>query len=184
MATLLNATVREVKDLASEFFDKAEVYTTYDKRGKLSHLEARLPRSEFFRLYPPSTTASVYTLGHWLQFSVADQKSYVTSRHTGAKLAFSVECLPWTLPQIVFHKGEKLVLRHEVASLNLDELIETQLGLEVVAKAAARAFERILGSRMTQLDTSRSKSLSVHVLPEELEPEKNTDFQAQFVNLQ
>lgn len=178
-----HTTANLAAEVALELIDRTHVQTAYDQSGRLSHLVATLPRKEFFKLYPASTTASVFIQGHWLQVSLARQTGAILSRLTGIKLRIEIasnECGATLLR--IFHTRECVVSR-KVSRLSPNDLQDTSEGLQVIAKAAIRALEKIGDTPKPEAQSTREFCTMpcVHVVPE---PEPVPEFRSEWVLLQ
>ena len=167
-------------DVALELIDKTNVETKYDKSGKLSHLVAKVPAREFYRLYSNTTTASVFIHGHWLQFLRSDRERSVADRQSHIRLRMELAHDECAVPELRLCRKGRVLLRKKFGTLSLDELENSPSGLQALAKSAIKVFESLLGLNLINADAMRDMPC-VHVVPED---EESSGFYAGYVNLQ
>ena len=167
-------------DVALELIDKTNVETQYDKAGKLSHLVARVPPAEFFRLYTNSTSASVFIHGHWLQFLSANGEKYILDRQSHLRLRIDLANDEYSVPELRLCRKGSVLLRKKFGALTLEELQSGPMGRQALAKTAIKVFENLRGVNVINAMGLRDLPC-VHVVPEE---DDSSGFYAGFVNLQ
>lgn len=136
------APAKTASEIASDIFQGTFVESAYDKEGKFSHLLARLPQSEFIRLYSAQTTASVFIQGHWLQLSLQGNKKKIINRDTKMELQLEVQMNPFGFTELIFYRFDKRVARFKYKKLSPMDLLSTENGFHILARAALKTFHQ------------------------------------------
>lgn len=133
---------KSASDIASEIFRGTFVESAYDKRGKFSHLLARLPQNEFVRLYSAQTTASVFIQGYWLQLCVNGNKKRILNRETKIELMLEVGVNEYGITELSFFRFNKRVCRFKLKHISAADLLNTENGFHCIARASVKAFAK------------------------------------------
>ena len=134
---------KTASDLASEIFKGTFVESAYDKQGKFSHLLARLPQSEFVRLYSAQTTASIFIQGYWLQLSIQGNKKRIINRESKIELLLEVGVNEYGTTELTFFRFNKRIWRFKLRHISAADLISTEDGFHCIARASVNAFSKV-----------------------------------------
>jgi len=171
--------LRRATQLAERIYEKAEVESAYDSQGLLKFLVARIPRAEFFRLYGPSTFATLFHRGHWNQFARHGKSIAIHERTSGAKFHLDLRANGIGWAQLLLHKKSKTVWKQMLTPDDLDGFEMSHDLLQAVAKVCAKQ----LGEPTFYCDDERFMEdvASIHILPE---AEEKPEFSSGLVDLQ
>jgi hypothetical protein len=139
---LKSASAKTASEIASDIFQGTFVESAYDKEGKFSHLLARLPQSEFIRLYSPQTTASIFIQGHWLQLSLLGKQKKILNRDTKVELTFEINANAFGYTELIFYRFEKRVARFKYKKQSPIDFLTTENGFHSIARAAVKLFSQ------------------------------------------
>lgn len=134
---------KSVSEIASEIFQGTFVESAYDKRGKFSHLLARLPQAEFVRLYTPQTTATIFINGYWLQLCLVNSKKRVVNRETQIELLLEVAVNEYGMTELSLFRFDKRIARFKLKHISALDLLNTANGFHCIARAAVKAFAKV-----------------------------------------
>jgi hypothetical protein len=174
---------RSASQIASDIFQGTFVESAYDKKGKFSHLLARLPQSEFFRLYSPQTTATLFIQGYWLQLCLRSSKKRILNRETQTELTLDVAVNEFGVTQLSFFRFDRCVMRVNIRSLSAADLLSSEAGFRCVARAALKAFVKLQPHSLNVRMLSHSHLPMVLVVIHQ-DQKDDFDFQASRVLLQ
>ena len=136
---------KSASEIASEIFQGTFVESAYDKKGKFSHLLARLPQSEFVRLYSVQTTASIFIQGYWLQLCLQTNKKRIINRETKIELFLEIAVNEYGFTELSFFRFNKKICRFKFKHTFANDLLNTENGFHSIARAAVKAFSKIGG---------------------------------------
>lgn len=128
--------------MASEILQGTFVESAYDKRGKFSYLLARLPQSEFIRLYSTQSTASIFIQGYWLLLCLQNMKKRILNRETQIELTLDVGVNEYGVTELSFFRFNKRVCRFKLKHISAADLLSTENGFHCIARAAVKAFHK------------------------------------------
>jgi hypothetical protein len=138
-----NSGIKSASDIASEIFQDTWVESAYNKKGQFSHLLARLPQSEFVRLYSPQTTASVFIHGYWLQLCLRSNKKRILNRETQIELGMDVTVNNFGVTELSFFRLDKKIHRFKLKHISAFDLLNTENGYHYLARAAVKVFSKM-----------------------------------------
>jgi hypothetical protein len=169
-------------DLAAEIFKGTLVESAYDKKGKFSYLLARLPQSEFIRLYSINTSVSIFIQGFWLQMNLHSLKKTVLNRESKIELNLEFAINEYGICEVSFFRARKCVGRYKFKNMTAFDLFTTENGFHLIARAAAKTFYKIHHKTYVS-NFFYSHIPAVMILPFQ-DRDKNLDFDASYVLLQ
>ncbi|KAB8032148.1 hypothetical protein [Fluviispira multicolorata] len=167
-------------EIASELFQGTKVESAFDKRGKFSHLLARLSKNEFFKLYSPNTTVTIFIQGYWLQLCLKDKNKIILNRETNSHLALETLENEFGFTTLILSHMGKYVGKFKFRSMTSSEIFETSEGYYAIARAAVRVFTKIQSSFALR-KTEMHYLPVVQIMPEE---DLEIQFDANLVNIQ
>ncbi len=135
--------LKSPSEIATEIFQGTAVESAYDKKGKFSHLLARLSPTEFVRLYSPHTTASIFIKGFWLQLCVSDNKKKIINRETQCELGLEVAVNEFGMTILSFFRFSKRIARFKLKHISAADLLNTEQGYHCLARAAVKVFYKV-----------------------------------------
>lgn len=165
-----SSSLRKAEQITERIYDRAEVESAYDSRGHLKFLLARIPRSEFFRLYGQTTFATLFHRGLWIQFARHGKSIAVSERTSGMKFHLELRKNAFGWAQVLLQKKGKTEWKQTLTPEDLEHFEMNQDLLQTVAKACTKA----IGEPTVYSDDERfvEEVASIHILPEsEDEPE-------------
>jgi hypothetical protein len=174
---------KTASEIASEIFQGTFVESAYDKKGKFSHLLARLPQNEFVRLYSVQTTASIFIQGYWLQLSLQNIKKKILNRETQVELLLEVAVNEFGVTELSFFRFNKRVCRFKLKQISAMDLLNTENGFHCIARAAVKAFHKVQSSNINLQTLSQARLPVVLVLMNQ-EKKMTSDFESNKVLLQ
>lgn len=168
---------KTASEIASEIFQETFVESAYDKSGKFSHLLARLPQSDFIRLYSAQTTASIFIQGYWLQLCIQNNKKRVINRETQIELLLEVNVNPYGYTELSFYRFNKRVCRFKLKHISAFDLLNTEKGFHCIARAAVKAFAKIQTSLTMQSFSQANLPVVIVLMNQEkrVEPEFSSE---------
>ncbi len=140
---LKSSTNKSASEIASEIFQGTFVESAYDKKGKFSHLLARLPQNEFVRLYSAQTTASIFIQGYWLQLCMHSSKKRIINKETQIELFLEVGVNEFGITELSFFRFNKRVCRFKLKHISAADLLNTENGFHCIARASVKAFHKV-----------------------------------------
>ncbi|MES2615585.1 MAG: hypothetical protein V4591_09240 [Bdellovibrionota bacterium] len=141
-SSLKSSQNKTASELASEIFQGTFVESAYDKKGKFSHLLARLPQSEFVRLYSAQATATIFIHGYWLQLCLQGGKKRIINRETQIELLLEVAVNEYGFTELSFFRLKKRICRFKLKHISAADLLSTGNGFHCIARAAVKAFAK------------------------------------------
>lgn len=168
------------QEIASELFQGTKVESAFDKKGKFSHLLAKLSKNEFFKLYSPNTTVTIFIQGFWLQLCLKEKNKQVLNRETNTILNIEILNNEFGITILEIKYLGKKVGKFNFKHISYKDLPYTTEGYYAIARAAVKVFLKIQNNYMNQ-KYCNYKLPVVQILPEE-----NTydSFNSSLVNLQ
>jgi hypothetical protein len=133
-------------EIASDLFQDTFVESAYDNKGKFSHLLARLPQSEFVRLYSAQTTASIFIQGYWLQLCLQNNKKKIINRDTQIQLEIEVSIDSYGYTLLTFIRFNKNISRFKLKNITAFNLLNSEEGYHYIARAAVKVFAKVVPS--------------------------------------
>ncbi|BBH52747.1 hypothetical protein [Fluviispira sanaruensis] len=167
-------------EIASELFQGTKVESAFDKKGKFSHLLARLSKNEFSKLYSPNTTVTIFIQGYWLQLCLNEECKQILNRETNTYLTIkNLKIEDGYIKLSLFHIN-KCAGKFKFKNLSISEFFTSADGYYAIARAAVKVFAKIHNSFAIQKN-------EIHYLPVvQIIPEEDNEiyFDARYVNIQ
>ncbi len=171
---------KSASEIASEIFQGTKVESAFDKKGKFSHLLARLSKNEFTKLYSPNTTVTIFIQGYWFQLCLHGKNKKILNRETNTFLNIDIYTNDFDITILeMIHLGKK-VGKFRIKGLSINDLPYTTEGYYTLAKAAVKVFTKIQ-SNYAQQKNSMNNFPVVQIIPEEND---NQYFDPNLVNMQ
>jgi hypothetical protein len=173
-------TNKSPSEIASDLFKGTKVESAFDKKGKFSHLLAKLSKNEFMKLYSPNTTVTIFIQGYWLQLCLNNRTKKILNRETNTfiNLEIYTNKLDITVLEISY-QGKKIGVFY-FKYLSYDDIIYTTEGYYALAKAAVKVFAKIQSFYSIQ-KTHLQYLPVVQIIPEETD---KSYFNKNLVNIQ
>jgi hypothetical protein len=167
-------------EIASELFQGTKVESAFDKKGKFSHLLARLSKNEFAKLYSSNTTVTIFIQGYWFQLCLNGKNKKILNRETNTFLNIDIYTNDFGITVLEMTHLGKRVGRFRFKELSPEDLPYTTEGYYALARAAVKVFTKIQSNYALQKSSMHYFPV-VQIMPEESE---NQYFDPNLVNIQ
>lgn len=131
------------QEIATELFQGTKVESAFDKKGKFSHLLAKLSKNEFFKLYSPETTVTIFIQGFWLQLCLKDKNKQILNRKTNTILNLEIYNDEFGLTILEMKYLGKKVGKFKFKKISSTDLPYTTDGYYAIARSAVKVFSKI-----------------------------------------
>lgn len=167
-------------EIASELFQGTKVESAFDKKGKFSHLLARLSKHEFAKLYSPNTTVTIFIQGYWFQLCLKGKNKKILNRDTNTFLNLEIYTNEYGITVLEMMYLGKKVGKFRFKNLNSEDLPYTTEGYYAIARAAVKVFTKIQSNYAIQKSSMNNLPV-VQIIPEESDKQF---FDPSLVNMQ
>ena len=173
-------TIKSPSEIASELFQGTKVESAFDKKGKFSHLIAKLSKNEFVKLYSPSTTVTIFIHGYWFQLCLNSKNKKILNRETNTFLNIEIFSNKFGSTILKLYYLGKKVGEFNFRNISSEDLPYTAEGYYAIARAAVKVFAKIQSNNALQKSSMQYLPV-VQIMPEENDYRY---FDSNLVNLQ